>query len=65
VLVVDGDPLKDIRILQDKSAIHAVFKEGKTVDLERTPHLEKWPWERIMAVSGSELYYETVHGTNP
>jgi imidazolonepropionase-like amidohydrolase len=64
VLVVDGDPLKDIRILQNKSAIHAVFKEGAVVDLQRSPHIEKWPWERIMAVSGSELYYETVHSTN-
>jgi hypothetical protein len=34
------------------------------VDLEqRSPHLEKWPWERILAISGSELYYETVYGT--
>jgi imidazolonepropionase-like amidohydrolase len=64
VLVVDGDPLADIRILQDKSAIHAVFKGGAAVDLEqRSPHLEKWPWERILAISGSELYYETVYGT--
>ena len=62
VLVVDGDPLKDIRILQDKSKIRAVFKEGAAVDLERPAHIEKYPWERIMTVSGSELYYETVHG---
>lgn len=64
VLVVDGDPLKDIRILQDKSAIRAVFKEGAAVDLKRPAHIEKFPWERIMAVSGTELYYETVHGKN-
>jgi imidazolonepropionase-like amidohydrolase len=64
VLVVDGDPLKDIRLLQDKSAIHAVFKEGLPVDLKRPSAVEKWPWERIMAISGSELYYETVYPAN-
>jgi imidazolonepropionase-like amidohydrolase len=62
VLVVDGDPLEDIRILQDKSRIRAVFQEGRAVDLARTAHVEKFPWERVMAVSGTELYYETVHG---
>lgn len=65
VLVMDGDPLADIRLLQDKSAIHAVFKGGARVDLQSDlEHLEKWPWERIMAVSGSELYYKTVYGAN-
>ena len=64
VLVVNGDPLADIRILQDKTAIHAVFKGGAPVDLMPLPHIEKWPWERIMAVSGSELYFETVYGPN-
>jgi imidazolonepropionase-like amidohydrolase len=63
VLVVDGDPLEDIRILQNKSAIHAVFKAGAAVDLAPHARIEKWPWERIMTVSGTELCYETVYGT--
>jgi imidazolonepropionase-like amidohydrolase len=62
VLVVDGDPLEDIRILQDKSAIHAVFKAGAAVELAPDVRIEKWPWERIMTVSGTELRYETVYG---
>jgi imidazolonepropionase-like amidohydrolase len=62
VLAIDGDPLADIRLLQDKSRIRALFKEGAKVDLKRPPHIEKFPWERTMSVSGSELYYETVHG---
>jgi cytosine/adenosine deaminase-related metal-dependent hydrolase len=63
VLVVNGDPLKDIRILQDKSAIRAVFKAGAPVDLAPDAGIEKWPWERIMTVSSTELCYETVYGT--
>jgi imidazolonepropionase-like amidohydrolase len=31
VLVVKGDPLKDIRLLQDKINIQSVFKEGQLV----------------------------------
>jgi hypothetical protein len=62
VLVIDGDPLKDIRILQDKSAIRAVFQGGEPVALEGSKRIEKFPWERILAISGSELYYETVYG---
>ena len=64
VLVVSKDPLKDIRVLQDKAAIRAVFKGGAPIDLEpRLPRVEKWPWERILAISGSELYYDTVYRT--
>jgi imidazolonepropionase-like amidohydrolase len=29
LVVVDGDPLQDIRILQDKNRIFMVFKEGQ------------------------------------
>jgi imidazolonepropionase-like amidohydrolase len=64
ILVVSKDPLEDIRVLQDKSAIRAVFKGGAPVELEpRSRHIEKWPWERTLTISGSELYYETVYGT--
>jgi imidazolonepropionase-like amidohydrolase len=62
VLVIDGDPISDIRILQDRAAIHAVLKGGERVDLQERQRIEKYPWERIMAISGSELYYETVYG---
>lgn len=33
VLVVDGDPLADVRILQDKGAIAEVIKGGKRIDI--------------------------------
>jgi imidazolonepropionase-like amidohydrolase len=32
LLVIDGDPLKDIRILGDRQRIHAVYKGGHLVD---------------------------------
>ena len=42
VLVIDGDPLADIRILQDKDAIVEVIKAGGRIDLT-TPIPEHRP----------------------
>jgi imidazolonepropionase-like amidohydrolase len=43
LLVVDGDPLADISVLQDLRKIHAVMKDGEFVDLNR-PWPEKTDW---------------------
>ena len=40
IVAVNGDPLADIRILQDKKAIHMVMKEGK-VYADRRPGKSK------------------------
>lgn len=40
VLVVDGDPLADIKVLQRKDALVEVIKEGKRIDL-KTPIPER------------------------
>jgi imidazolonepropionase-like amidohydrolase len=60
VLVLEGDPSRDIRLLQDKSAIRAVFKAGVAADLRPRATIERWPWERGMAVSASELTWAAV-----
>lgn len=53
ILAIDGDPLKDIGILQDKSRIKIVMKEGK-IFVDRRPghdkyviHDQEWGWKRI------------------
>ncbi|MBE0555883.1 MAG: amidohydrolase family protein [Proteobacteria bacterium] len=53
IIAVDGDPLKDIRILKDKEKIKVVMKEGK-IFVDRRPghkklviHDEAWNWKRI------------------
>jgi len=60
VLVVKGDPLQDIGILQDKSAIHAVFKGGESVDLHEPARATRWAWEKNLELSSGELYYDTA-----
>ena len=62
VLVMNGDPLADIRILQDKSKIHAVFKGGEPVDLVEPAPALRWPWEKSLEISHGELRYDAVHG---
>jgi imidazolonepropionase-like amidohydrolase len=61
ILVVEGNPLHDIRILQRKAAIRAVFQGGERVDLTPAKQAQKWAWERGMAISGHELPYEAVY----
>ncbi len=53
IIAVEGDPLKDIRILQDKKKIKIVMKEGE-IFVDRRPghkksviHDEQWDWKRI------------------
>jgi imidazolonepropionase-like amidohydrolase len=53
IIAVEGNPLKDIRILQDRKKIQMVMKEGK-IFVFRKPGREKyvihdqdWGWKRI------------------
>jgi len=53
IIAVEGNPLKDIRVLQDKRKIQMVMKEGK-VFVFRKPgqekyviHDQEWGWKRI------------------
>jgi imidazolonepropionase-like amidohydrolase len=40
-LLLDGSPLHDIRILQDRSRLKAVYKAGQSVRMERSPYNPK------------------------
>jgi imidazolonepropionase-like amidohydrolase len=53
IIAAEGDPLKDIRVLQDKKQIQMIVKEGKIYVLGKpekeryvTPDSE-WSWKRI------------------
>lgn len=60
ILVIDGDPCSNIKILQDKSKIRAVLLGGQPVDLTPAPEGVRWPWERSLSISQTELYQRTV-----
>ena len=64
VIVVEGDPTADVRILQDKSRITVVIKQGRIIDLgddgrERT----EMPYERVHPMATEWLTYEKVRGS--
>jgi imidazolonepropionase-like amidohydrolase len=60
LLVVNGDPLADIRILQDRKRFDAIFLGGQPVDLTPQPPMHRWPWERSLQISERELYRPVV-----
>ena len=53
ILVVDGDPLADIAVLQDRERLTVVMKDGAIVDTEAPiPEPARYNWEKPM------LYWE-------
>ena len=59
LIIVDGSPLDDIRILQDRSRIHTVISRGDLVDLEER---ESRPYNRAQVISGGRITREAVYG---
>jgi imidazolonepropionase-like amidohydrolase len=53
LLVVAGDPSKDITILQDKEKIETIIADGEIVDID--PQLEAWSNDRSLTYAGRNL----------
>jgi imidazolonepropionase-like amidohydrolase len=64
-LVIDGDPLQDIRVLQDRIRIRGVLKGGVPVDLQPAPAPTRWPWERAMVMTQADLRWRRCTGALP
>lgn len=59
VLVVDGDPSTDVRILQDRRRLSAVISRGVSIDLESPwPERRKIPGEKVGNWAGEVLTAE-------
>ncbi|MGH2966673.1 MAG: amidohydrolase family protein [Solirubrobacterales bacterium] len=61
IIVVDGDPVEDITVLQRRERIVTVMKDGRVIDFgddERTLH----PYEPDQRFQSSLLMYDTVYG---
>ena len=62
VLVVDGDPLADIRILGDRSRLRHVVSRGRLVDLLRPwPTRSMLPDETVSNYSNQPLTWDLVN----
>jgi imidazolonepropionase-like amidohydrolase len=59
LIVVDGDPLADIRVLMDKRKLDYVFKSGKPIDLTPpNPVVKEWYFERHKIFLNARLRYD-------
>jgi imidazolonepropionase-like amidohydrolase len=56
LLIVDGDPLADIRVLHDRTRITALFKDGERVPvMQEVPTRRQLPHERHLTISANSL----------
>lgn len=62
LLVVDGDPSQDIRILQDKKRIETIILDGEVVEVD--PALPSWTNEPALTYSTRMLTQELVQSGN-
>jgi len=62
VLVVNGDPAADIRVLQDRSRLSTIISRGIVWDGNRGD-IPSWPVDRAQIFSTEVLTYDLVHGS--
>lgn len=63
VIVVDGDPLRDIKVLQQRDRIEAVFKDGKRVEFDEASERIRWPYDRAQLISAEEITWDLIYGS--
>jgi adenine deaminase len=62
IIVVDGDPVADIKVLQDKRRIETVVKDGVVQVFDEKALRRSWPHDRGQAYSVTDLTYDLVYG---
>ena len=62
LLVVAGDPVADITVLQRRECIETVVQDGKVVVFDEEKIARSWPHERGITYSIQDLTYDVVHG---
>jgi imidazolonepropionase-like amidohydrolase len=61
LLVVDGDPARDIRVLQEKRNLAAIIKDGAVVEFDDRSLIAR-PFDRAIVYSTGDLTWDVVHG---
>ena len=62
VIVVDGDPLADIRILNDRSRLRAVISRGTSIDLSGPwPQWNSTPGWKVSAWAERSLTHDIAY----
>ena len=56
LIIVDGDPLADIRVLGDRTRLHAIYKDGQLVEQTGPGARKRMSHERGFSVSTATLH---------
>ncbi|GEL23690.1 dipeptidase [Pseudonocardia sulfidoxydans NBRC 16205] len=62
LIVVNGDPVADITVLQRREAIETVVQDGRVVEFDEDAIARSWPHDRGIGYSVTDLTYDVVHG---
>jgi imidazolonepropionase-like amidohydrolase len=62
VIVVNGDPLADITVLEDRNNIVEVISGGTVVEFDDEMIARRWPHERGLTYSELDLFYRPGSG---
>ena len=62
VIIVNGDPSKDIRILQDKRNIETVISRGRVLEFDEVALATRHPYDRAQHISPGEITWDVVFG---
>ncbi len=62
IIVVNGDPTRDIKVLQKKSLLDMVFKGGESIDLTSPPPRREWYFEKHKMFLNGRYYYDENTG---
>jgi imidazolonepropionase-like amidohydrolase len=62
IIIVNGDPLQNIRVLQDKNNIEVVIKDGQVVRFDEDELKVRWSHDRALVYSLELLTYDKVYG---
>ena len=63
LLVVNGDPLANIRVLLEKDCIETVIKDGKEVRFDEDVDRIRWPHDRAQVFSVGDITYDLIYGS--
>ena len=61
VIVVDGDPTADIRVLQDSRRVRHVISGGHVVVFDEQALARRWPHDRGQTYSSQDLTFDLIH----
>jgi imidazolonepropionase-like amidohydrolase len=62
LIIVNGDPVADITVLQRREAIETVIQDGRVVQFDEEMIARSWPHDRGITYSVGDLTYDVVHG---